>query len=156
MELGSSISRDSFGSGVGNDVGETSGSGVTVVSGCGVKDGSGEALTIGVGETSGNTIGSGFWVNARIPVAGSAETGTVVGIGFATTTSTSSVLESRTGVTDAEGSGKFSVEKNAPAVPNELLDSSFNTEENIDPAEDPPTTKVTSNETVSFEEVFTF
>jgi hypothetical protein len=80
-----------------------------------------------------------------------------VGVGFAlaTTTSTASDLGTGTGATETKLSGKFSVEKNALAVPSELLDSSFNTEENIEPAEDPPTTKVVSKAAVSFEEVFT-
>jgi hypothetical protein len=69
--------------------------------------------------------------------------------------STASDLGVGTGVPETERSGKFSVEKNAPAVPNELFDPSFSTEENIEPAEDPPTTKVVSKAAVSFEEVFT-
>jgi hypothetical protein len=157
IELGSSIESASVGSGVGIDVGETSGSGVTDGSGCGANDGSGETLTTGVGETSGNTIGSGFWVRARISVAGSAETseGAGFGLALATTTSVSSDLGAGTKATETEVSGKFSVEKNAPAVPSELLDPSFNTDENSDPAEEPPTTKVVRKAAVSFEEVFT-
>jgi hypothetical protein len=52
-------------------------------------------------------------------------------------------------------SGRFNVEKRFPAVPKELLLCSFNTVENKEPAEDPPTTRVVSKDTVSFEEVFT-
>jgi hypothetical protein len=81
--------------------------------------------------------------------------GVGVGLALATTTSTASDLGVGTGATETELSGKFSVEKNAPAVPNELLEPSFNTEENIEPAEDPPTTNVVSKAAVSFEEVFT-
>jgi hypothetical protein len=90
-------------------------------------------------------------------IAGSVETSESVGIGLAlaTVTSTSSDLGAGTVAAETEFSGKLSVEKNAPAVPSELLDPSFNTDEKIDPAEVPPTTKVVSTATVSFEEVFT-
>jgi hypothetical protein len=76
-------------------------------------------------------------------------------LALATTTSVSSDLGAGTKATETEVSGKFSVEKSVPAVPSELLDPSFKTEENIEPAEDPPTTKVVSKAAVSFEEVFT-
>ena len=90
-------------------------------------------------------------------MAGIAETteGVGVGLALANTTSVSSDFGAGTNATGTEVSGKFSVEKNAPAVPSELLDPSFNTDENRDPAEEPPTTKVVSKAAVSFEEVFT-
>jgi hypothetical protein len=93
-------------------------------------------------------------------VAGAVDTSDGVGVGLAlatttSTTSTTSDLGARTEATETEPSGKFSVEKNVPAVPSELLDPSFNTAVNSDPAEDPPTTKVASSAAVSFEEVFT-
>jgi hypothetical protein len=90
-------------------------------------------------------------------VAGAVDTSDGIGVGLALATTTSNASDSGagTGATETEVSGKFSVEKNAPAVPSELLDPSFNTDENSDPAEEPPTTKVVSKAAVSFEEVFT-
>jgi hypothetical protein len=166
MELGSSIKSGSVGSGVGIEVGETVGSGesvssgVTVGSGNGVKTGSGATLITGVGEASGiagisDTCGSE--VKARISVTGTAETceGAGVRLALTATTATSSDLGNGTWETETEFSGKFSLENSAPAVPSELPDSSLSTDENSEPAEDPPTTKVVSKAAVSFEEVFT-
>lgn len=152
-----SVKTDLVGSGVGTEVGETSGAGVTDGSGCGVNEGSGVTLTTGAGEISGAgvTDGSEFPVSARISVTGFVETSDGVGFGLATTTSNSSDLGTGTKATETDVSGKFSVEKNAPAVPSELRDPSFNTDENSDPADEPPTTKVVSKAVVSFEEVFT-
>ena len=169
MELGSSTMNNSVSSGVDTEVNVSSGSGIgteasitsgsraTVDSGSGINEGSATKLISGVGEASGNAAKSGFWVSARISVTKSAVTRVGVGKGTATTTtiSTSSVIESEAGETGTEVSGKFSAEKKAPAFPSELLDSAFKTDENNEPAEEPPTTKVASKATVSFAEVFT-
>lgn len=164
MELSSSTINGSVCSGVDTEVNVSSfsgsgteatiisGSGATVDSGSGAIEGSGAVPISGVGEASDNTNKSRFWVNARISVTGSVAARTGVGKASATTTTVFSVLGNKAGETDTEVSGKFSAEKNAPAVPSELLDSSFNTDENSDPAKDPPTNKVVSKAAVSFKD----
>jgi hypothetical protein len=157
MGVGSSTKSEAVGSGVGIEVGATWESGVADNSGKGVSVGSGTALISGVGDASGDTSDTDSWVIVRIFVTESLDSfeGALVGFASATTTSGSSATGSKTGAIDAEVSGKSKVENNAPAVPIELLDPSFSTDENSDPAEDPPTTKVVSMAAVSFEEVFT-
>ena len=130
---------------------------MTKSSGSGMAIGSGSGVISGVRETSRITAATGSWVKAGVTVAGTVDgsDGVWVGLALTSNTSTPPDLGAGTVATETEFSGKLSVEKNAPAVPSELLDPSFNTDEKMDPAEVPPTTKVVSTAAVSFEEVFT-